>query len=223
VDRSRAANDSAFVSLHFEKGRRLLDQNQFSAAILEFNNALERDPENPSLKQAITTAGRRRVEESQRLIEQSRLEINNQNFSNALVILSEARSLAENNSSLIQQITQVENQIAIQQKLQQGISLFQINEFTKALAMFEEVLLLDPENEIALDYQNRSKIETLSKEASMDQNTQERYLRGMDEYLKENYQEAIRIWNEILTEQPYNKKVHNAVQGAKDKMEQGGD
>jgi tetratricopeptide (TPR) repeat protein len=221
VDRSRAATDSAFVASHFERGRQLLDKNQFSEAILEFNNALDRDPNNPMLKSAIATAQRTKGEESQRLIEQARLEMNNQNFSNALILLADARSLAENNSSLIQQINQVENQIAIQQKIQQGVSLFQIKEFTKALATFEEVLALDPENEIALDYQKRSKIETLSKEASMDQLTQERYLKGMEAYLKENYPEAIRIWNEILTEQPYNKKVHNAVQGAKDKMEQG--
>jgi len=221
LDRSRAESDSAFVDLHFEKGRRLLDQNQFSEAILEFNNALERDPNNPTLKSAISTARRRRVEESQRLIEQSKVEMNNQNFSNALIILADARTLAENNTSLNQQIDSVEQQIEIQRKIEQGRLLFQITEFAKALEIFEEVLVLDPENEIALDYQRRSKIETISKETTMDETDQKRYLEGMDAYMNGNYLKAINIWEEILVEQPYNKKVLKAVQGAKDKMAQG--
>ena len=40
-------------------------------------------------------------------------------------------------------------------------------------------------------------------------------------FLNNNYSEAIRIWNEILLEQPYNKKGLQAVQGAKEKMAQG--
>jgi tetratricopeptide (TPR) repeat protein len=197
-----------------------LRQNQFSEAILEFNNALERDPNNPTLKSAIATARRRRVEESQRLIAQSQIEMSNQNFSDALIILSDARTLAENNTSLNQQIDDVEMQISIQQKINQGILLYQISEFAKALAIFEEVLVLDPENETALDYQRRSKIETISKEATMDEETEKQYLKGMEEYFNENLSEAIKIWEEILIQQPYNKKVLKAIQGAKDKMAQ---
>ena len=57
----------------------------------------------------------------------------------------------------------------------------------------------------------------------MDEATEKRYLDGMNEFLKGNYSEAITIWEEILIQQPYNKKVLRAVQGAKDKMAQGED
>jgi tetratricopeptide (TPR) repeat protein len=218
VDRSQAANDSAYVNIHYARGNRLLSQNQFSEAILEFSNALERAPDNLALKTAISTAKRRKVEEAQRRIEESRREMENQNYANALVILDKARTLAENNASLLNQVNEVERQISVQQKLQQGKSLFQINEFTKALEIFEEVLVLDPENEEALDYQKRSKVETLSKENTMDEATEELYLKGMTEYVNKNYVEAIQIWNEILKDQPYNKQVLKAVQAAEDKM-----
>ena len=223
LDQSRAENNGAFIDLHFEKGRQFLDKNQFSEAILEFNVALELDPDNQTLKSAIATAHRRRVEEAQRLIEQSRLELNNQNFSDARILLADARSLTQNNTSLNQQIDGVEKQIDIQRNIQQGVLLFQIKEYAKALEIFEEVLVLDPENEIALEYQRRSKIETISQETTMDEATEKRYLDGMNEFLKGNYSEAITIWEEILIQQPYNKKVLRAVQGAKDKMAQGED
>lgn len=147
--------------------------------------------------------------------------MNNQNFSDARILFTDARSLAQKNTSLNQQINEVEKQIDIQRNIQQGVLLFQIKEYTKALEIFEEVLVLDPENEIALEYQRRSKIETISKETTMDEATEKHYLDGMNEFLKGNYSEAITIWEEILIQQPYNKKVLRAVQGAKDKMAQG--
>jgi tetratricopeptide (TPR) repeat protein len=219
-DRGRAESDSAFVVLHLERGLKLLDQNQFSEALFEFNNALERDPTNPTLKSAIATVNRRKIEESQGKIQQSRVELNNLNYTNALVLLAEARILAANNSSLNQQIAVVEDQIAIQQKINQGISMFQIGEFAKSLEIFDEVLVLDPENEIAQDYQRRSKIETISKDTKMNEAVETEYLRGMEKYQAGNYREAISIWEEILKQEPYNKRILQAIQGAKAKRTQ---
>ena len=71
------------------------------------------------------------------------------------------------------------------------------------------------------DYARRAKIEVSSKDVVMDDATKKRYMEGMTMFLNNNYSEAIRIWNEILLEQPYNKKVLQAVQGAKEKMAQG--
>jgi tetratricopeptide (TPR) repeat protein len=219
-DRGRAESDSAFVVLHLERGLKLLDQNQFSEALFEFNNALERDPTNPTLKSAIATVNRRKIEESQRKIQQSQLELSNQNYTDALVLLAEARILAANNSSLNRQIAVVEDQIAIQQKINQGISMFQIGEFAKSLEIFDEVLVIDPENEIAQDYQRRSKIETISKDTKMNEAVETEYLRGMEKYQAGNYREAISIWEEILKQEPYNKRILQAIQGAKAKRAQ---
>jgi tetratricopeptide (TPR) repeat protein len=221
LDKNRAEENSAFINLHFEKGRNLLDQNQFAEALLEFNIALERDTTNSTLLTAIETTNRRITEEARSLIGRSQEALNNQDYSGALVLLADARPLAGNNTTLLRQIDAVRNQINIQQNIQKGLLLFQIDEFDKALEVFEEVLTLDPENELVLDYHRRSKIETLGQETKMDQETHKRYLAGMNEFLKGNYSIAVIIWEEILLEQPYNKKVLKAVQGARKKMEQG--
>ena len=55
-------------------------------------------------------------------------------------------------------------------------------------------------------------------DTKMDSETNKLYLRGMDEYLQGNYNAAIAIWDSILLEQPYNKKVISAVQGAKERL-----
>jgi cytochrome c-type biogenesis protein CcmH/NrfG len=43
---------------------------------------------------------------------------------------------------------------------------------------------------------------------------------GMAFFLNGNYSKAIEIWEEILLQQPYNKRVLQAIQGAKEKMAQ---
>jgi tetratricopeptide (TPR) repeat protein len=111
-------------------------------------------------------------------------------------------------------------QVEIQRNIQKGLLLFQIKEYAKAMEVFEEILAIDPENALVLDYHRRSKIETIGKDVKMDAATEKRYLDGMNEFLKGNYTGAIEIWEEILVEQPYNKKVLKAVQGAREKMEQ---
>jgi outer membrane protein assembly factor BamD (BamD/ComL family) len=56
----------------------------------------------------------------------------------------------------------------------------------------------------------------------MSEETEKQYLKGMDEYFKGNLNEAIRIWEEILIQEPYNKKVLKAIQGAQEKRNRSG-
>jgi cytochrome c-type biogenesis protein CcmH/NrfG len=42
----------------------------------------------------------------------------------------------------------------------------------------------------------------------------------MEKYQAGNYREAISIWEEILKQEPYNKRILQAIQGAKAKRAQ---
>ena len=44
------------------------------------------------------------------------------------------------------------------------------------------------------------------------------YLEGVDKFLLGKYQEAITIWEEILQTDPYNKKVLEALNGARERL-----
>jgi cytochrome c-type biogenesis protein CcmH/NrfG len=48
----------------------------------------------------------------------------------------------------------------------------------------------------------------------MDPETERRYLQGVEEFLLGRYKEAINIWEAILEDHPYNKKVLEAINGA---------
>jgi tetratricopeptide (TPR) repeat protein len=220
LDKERARNDATFVNERFERGLQQLDQGLFTEALIEFNMALERDPENTTVKNAVRTANRRINEEIARLIDESRSELENQNYSEAMVLLSDARSLGSGTSSQKQEINVLTTQINVQRTVQRGLLLYQIGEYQQALQVFEEILALDPENGLAKEYYEKVKIETVGKDTKMDPRAERKYLEGMNEFLSGNYSRAIAIWDSILIEQPYNKKVLQAVQGARERIKQ---
>ena len=52
----------------------------------------------------------------------------------------------------------------------------------------------------------------------MDPETERRYLQGVEMFLLGKYRDAITIWEEILKDHPYNKKVLEAINGAQERI-----
>ena len=216
-----AAQNQQFIDQHFNRGLRLLDQAEFNDAMVEFTLAYERDRTNQAVIQAMNTTRRRMNQEARNLIAQSRTEIANNNYTEAQILLGQVNELVQNpDSTLKKQLDSLEFKIDVEKNIQKGIMLFQVGEYQKAYNVFEYVLSRDSLNTMALNYYERVKIETTSQTTKMDDETERKYLLGMNEYLEGNYQEAIKIWEEILVNQPYNKKVLSAIQGARAKIRQ---
>ncbi len=219
IDKDRAERDREYVNEHFEKGRALLDQKKFTEALIEFNIALERDPENETIRAGINTTNRRITEETNNLIRQARREFDNENYAEALRLLADARLLGGDNAQIQAEIEPLTMRIRLQQNIQNGLGLFEIGEYDQALQIFEEVLRANPDDQLVRQYYDRAKIETVGAQEKMDPETERRYLQGVDLYVKGRYREAIQIWEEILKNHPYNKKVLTAVRGANDRLE----
>ena len=216
-----AAQNKQFIDLHFNRGLRLLDQALYRNAMDEFTLAYERDKTNRAVVQAMNTTRRRMNQEALNLMSQSRTELTNGNYSQATALLGDARDLVQSpDSSMKARIDSLAFRIDVESNIQKGIMLFEVGEYQKAYDVFKYVLSRDSLNVTARDYFDRAKIETLGQTTKMDAETERKYLQGMNAYLDGNYQEAIRIWEEILVDQPYNKKVLSAIQGARTKMRQ---
>jgi tetratricopeptide (TPR) repeat protein len=217
LDKERIENDLAFIDQHYTRGRRYLNENKFELALNEFNQALERDRDNSTVRDAIFTTRRRINEEAQRLITDTKVLMENENYADALVLINQARELGSVNTAVSQQIDTLEVQVNIHKNMQRGILLYQIKEFQKAYDVFEEVLAIAPDYEPAQEYIDKCKIETLGRDVKMEMDVEQRYLEGVNAFLEGDYNRAIAIWEEILVEQPYNKKVLMAIQGAKER------
>ncbi|MFZ0390230.1 MAG: PorV/PorQ family protein [Calditrichia bacterium] len=220
IDKEMAEENSRFVKLHFEKGQLFLQKNQFTDAMIEFNLALERAPNDPTITEAIATAERRLEQQVRRLVGQGRDQFQQGNYSNAIRILSEALVLAPEDPALKQEINTLANRIKIQQYIQEALQLYDIGNFEQALALFEEALKMDPSNERLRQYIERARRGIGGEEKVMTQEDKRRYLNGMDLFLANKYEEALKIWRELETKYPYNKQLQDVLKGAEDRLKQ---
>jgi tetratricopeptide (TPR) repeat protein len=158
LDTERAESDRAFIEEHYERGRTYLDKKQFTEALMEFNIALSRDPNQQTVQEAIRTTQRRINEEINSLLQRSRREMQDENYSEALRLLSDARLLGGENPDVLRQIETLTQRIKLQDNIRRGLELYDLGKYNRALELFEEVLQADPENNLVRQYYQRSKI-----------------------------------------------------------------
>jgi len=218
IDKERAEQDQLFIARHYERGRILIDQKQFTEALIEFNLGLERDPQNSQLTEAIATTRRRLNEEIGSLLAKIRTEFTNQNYSEALRLVADARLLGGDNPQVLQQLETLAERIKIQDNIQRGLLLYEIGQYDDALQVFEQAMQLDPENPLLRQYYDETRMETSAASDVMDPETERRYLEGVDLFLSGKYQPAIDLWEEVLKKHPYNKKILAAIKGARERL-----
>jgi tetratricopeptide (TPR) repeat protein len=218
LDKDRAAADIRFINEHYEEGRRYLDKKQYTEALIQFNLALQRDPENQQVRSAIQTTRRRLSEDLNALMRKGRQEMGNQNYSEALRLFSEARILALDDPQVKKEVDTLVGRVKLQESIQQGIMLYDVGQYDQALKVFETLLTNDPGNEFVKQYYNRTKLEALADTQPMDPDTERRYLEGVERFMLGKYREAIEIWESIEKDHPYNKKALEAVRAAQERI-----
>ncbi len=218
VDKELARENKKFVDFHMEKGRLFLEKNQFTDALMEFNLALERAPDDPTIQDAIATTKRRLEEQVRKLVKSGRQEFQKGNYSNALRILSEALVLAPENPQLKEEINTLANRIKLQQYVQKGLQLYDLGEYEQALSLFEEALRMDPTNQQLKQYIERTKRGLGTVEVEMDQEAERQYYKGVDLFLAGRYQEALEIWKELQKKYPYSKKLQDNIRSAEERL-----
>lgn len=218
LDRDRAEADVRFINEHYEKGRLYLDQKQYTKSLIEFNLALQRDPDNEQVLAGIQTTRRRLNEDLNALMRRGREEMSSQNYSEALRLFSEARLLTTDDVQVKKEVDTLVERVKLQESIQQGIMLYDVGQYDNALKIFENVLAEDPGNQFIKQYYDRSRIEALAKTEPMDPETERRYLEGVESFLLGKYGAAISIWEAILENHPYNKKVLEAISAARERI-----
>ncbi len=218
IDKDRAESDTRFAQEHYDKGRLLLDKSQYMEALIEFNLVLERDPANQPAKDAITTTQRRMGDDISGLIRQARREFENQNYSEALRLLSEARLLSMDNPQINKEVDTFVERVKLQENIQAGLLLYDIGQYEDALDVFGKALEKDPTNQLIRQYYTKSKIEAQAETEKMDPETERKFIEGIEQYMAGNYAEAIAVWEKLLEDHPYNKKILEAISGAQDRM-----
>ncbi len=218
VDKKLEEENQRYVDLHFQKGQLFLEKRQFTDALIEFNLALERSPQDPLIQEAINTTQRRLNAEVQQLVQDARSEFQQGNFTDALRIVGEAMVLTPDVESLQEELSTLEKRIKLQQYIIDGLALLELGQYDKALLEFEKALELDPTSQTIREYYNKAKLSADTKREKMSPDEERQHLVATEHFLAGRYEQALEIWERLARKYPTNKKVQDAIKTTKDRI-----
>lgn len=217
-----ASENEKFVKDHYRKGYQFIQKGDFLAAINEFQTALERDPNNKDIQAALTETRSLLDKRIGSFIAKARASAAANNFAEALKLLSEARALDPTNQNVQKEIDselkRISTRLTFLETTRTGLDAYQRGEYQEAMESFEKALLLDPSNETVKEYHKKSIVRAFATFKNLEGNTEKMYLQGVDLYVEGKYQQAIILWQRILENDPYNKRVLNAIDKAEEQL-----
>lgn len=214
--------NNKFVMEHFQKGRQLYQKEDYIAALSEFQNALDRSPNNTEIINALNNTRSMLDKKIGSVIARARASAAANNFAEALKLLSEARALDPNNQNIQKEIDtelkRISNRLQFLESTRNGLDSYQKGDYAAAIESFEKALLIDPTNATVREYHKKAIVRGFASFKTLEGDYEKWYLQGVDLYVEGKYQQAILIWQRILEKDPYNKRVLNAVDKAEEQL-----
>ena len=119
-------------------------------------------------------------------------------------------------------IARIEKSINIARLVKEGVEYFTQKNYSAASRKFEQVLQLEPGNSVATDY--KSRISVLMKKVTdledleKDERVWRIYLNALEHFRDGDYENAIRLWEEVLQYYPGNVSTINNIEQARLRM-----
>lgn len=220
----RVSENDKVVRDFFKQGYGNVQKGDYIAALNDFQNALDRSPNNPEVLKAMAETRDLLDKRIGSFIARARASAAANNFSEALKLLSEARSLDPTNQTVQREIDtelkRINNRLNFLESTRNGLDAYQRQDYQAAMELFEKALLLEPNNATVREYHKKAIVRAFATFKTLEGSSEKMYLQGVDLYVEGKYEQAIKIWNQILEVDPYNKRVLNAVEKAEEQMRQ---
>ncbi|MEO0141395.1 MAG: tetratricopeptide repeat protein [candidate division WOR-3 bacterium] len=210
------------VSEYLAQGLALYAKGDIEGAIGLWNKVLQLDPENKSARDYISRAQNRQVSEAAQLVAEGRELMAKGHYTSALSKFNQALKLEPGNKEALsgKEDAQAKIRQAARDRLNEGKELFNQKKYDEAEAKFRAALKLDPSLSEANAYLARI-AEARSASAKPPVSEDEinaLYLKGVEAYVKEDYETAVYYWTKVLDLDPNHSKAKKNLAKAKQKM-----
>jgi tetratricopeptide (TPR) repeat protein len=208
---------------YYSQAELFFNKGSFAAALDIIDLGLGRSPDNQkflALKDQVTAG--RDLEIGKMMDEAARAERDGR-YADALTAYNRVMELSPGNVAVKQLIAKDGTELNKLMLINKGAELFASGLYSDAKGRFDEVLKIDPQNKVARDYAGR--ITLLMKESTELQDLQKDekvwkiYLSALEYFRKEDYANAIKLWEEVLKYYPGNKNTMNNIEQAKLRLE----
>jgi tetratricopeptide (TPR) repeat protein len=222
-EKEKQVRDNAFVNQRLIEGNEALEKGDFQESIEKWQEALERDPNNPQINKYIKKAKDELKKEVNKLIASARQYIRQGNLSEAYKVLERAKDQTVGDLKLQNkvktEIRRLDNTVDFQTNYQGGLQRYRKGEYDTAAKFFKKALEYDPDNERVRELYRISLARSIGKKTEMKGDVRTLFNEGVRLYREGRYEDALKVWDEALELDPHNVTILNAVQGAKNKLE----
>lgn len=224
-----------FIIEHREKGNAFFRAGDYVRAINEWQLAINRiDSEDQGdlpawlfevrqqLQDDIDTAENQLKGDIQESIRRADNLARRGDYVQALNVLNELRGLGvtESERKTIQsKIRELQAQLTFQENYERGLQHYANKEWEKAMQYFELALKIKPNDPNALKHYDEAKARANARVQAMPPNIQAKFVRGVQLYRQGRFEDALEIWEEIREQQPYNKRILDAIDNARERLQ----
>lgn len=215
--------DSLFVESQIELGMKYFNAGDYSEAVRQWEVGLNRDTKNPRLQQLIAKTKSELDNRVTDLLKKARSAELSGRLSEAIQIYNSALSdgglPASQRSEVVNQIAKLQNQMNVQEQYKQGIAAYLARDYRTALSYFNEVLRIEPRNGLAqkYSYEAESRLNAQVKDFATDQ-VRVRFAEAAKLSQRGDYAEALKVLEEVQRQDRYNKRILDAIDQARDKL-----
>lgn len=221
--RAKREADSLFVESQIELGQKYFNAGDFGEAVRQWEVGLNRAPQNTRLQQLIAKTKGELDNRVTDVLKKARSAEQAGRFSEAIQAYNKALSDGGLNTSqradVTNQIAKLQNQLNVQEQYKQGVTAYLARDYRTALSYFDEVIKIEPRNNLAQKYRYdaESRLNAQAKDFASDQ-VRLRFAEAAKLSQRGNFVEAVKILEEIQREDRYNKRILDAIDQARDKL-----
>ncbi len=209
-----------FAREHYNKGLAFLETGDYLQALREFNMILERQPENDVAKKMIEEVHKEIDKMIEELVLEARRLLRQNNKRQAVAKLREAQRLAADRPEVVKllqgKINSIEAQLDFSGSFEQGIRYYAQKNYKAAMKAFERALHLQPNNNEVRRWYEEAKARALAKDEPLKGEVRAKYLQGLEYFTNGEYEKALQVWEECRKLQPYNKRILDSIDEARE-------
>jgi len=222
-EREAQAQLKAFVDQQFEKGMKFFQKGRYQKAIDQWQLVLDRVGSNPLIEEWIAAARGKMAGQVRQMIKRADRLAAQGKYLDAIGMLNEARGLNvtdEERQQIARKIRRYQTRLNFEELYQQGLIYYNNKNWQAAMQAFEEALKIEPKNSTVERYYEEAKARALAKQQEMPAEVRRRFQQGFRLYQRGRFEEAIRVWEELLKVQPYNKTILDAIDRARESLKE---
>jgi hypothetical protein len=122
-------------------------------------------------------------------------------------------------------LNRLNQRIAALELLRRGLSAFNQGDTATARAQLQQLIAINPEDTLAqkllsrMESGSKEPVKSSLTEIQNDSVMWQKYLQGIEEFRAENYDQAIKLWQEVLSHYPGNPETKKNIEQAKLRLE----